>query len=156
MRTVMLCIAFCRELDSCLIQFCFNSQIQFKIQFILLNIIGQINRICFALTYTERFQMNHIPEGHGTTSIHHISVIKGSVQGKFKKEFISHYIDGNYLSFFLGAYRCEIFNSEFMFSDQLATVISGLYGPDVAEVLSFPNFFLFAYIVIYLAHRFLC
>lgn len=69
---------------------------------------------------------------------------------------ISRYIDGNYLSFSLGAYRCEILNSEFMFSDQLATVISGLYGPDVAEVLSFPNFFLFAYIVIYLAHSLLC
>ncbi|CAF1329504.1 unnamed protein product [Adineta ricciae] len=32
-----------------------------------------------------------------------------------------------------GAYRCEILNREFMFSDQLATVISGLYGHDIAE-----------------------
>jgi hypothetical protein len=27
--------------------------------------------------------MSHIPEGHQGTSIHHISVVKGSVQGKY-------------------------------------------------------------------------
>ncbi len=39
----------------------------------------------------------------------------------------------------IGAYRCEILNREFMFSDQIATVISGLYGHDIAEVLCFLN-----------------
>ncbi|CAF1058519.1 unnamed protein product [Adineta steineri] len=56
--------------------------------------------------------MSHIPEGHQGTSIHHIGVVKGSTQS---------------------AYRCEILDREFMFSDQLATVISGLYGHDIAE-----------------------
>ena len=62
--------------------------------------------------------MSYIPEGHQGTSIHHISVVKGST---------------------LSAYRCEILNREFMFSDQLATVIGGLYGHDIAEVLCFPT-----------------
>lgn len=44
-------------------------------------------------------------------------------------------------SFFVAAYRCEILNREFMFSDQLETVISGLYGHDIAEVLIFNNIF---------------
>ncbi|CAF1105856.1 unnamed protein product [Rotaria magnacalcarata] len=56
--------------------------------------------------------MSDIPEGHKSTSIHHVSVIKGSTEG---------------------AYRCEILGREFMFSDQIETVISGLYGHDMAE-----------------------
>ncbi|CAF3692619.1 unnamed protein product [Rotaria socialis] len=56
--------------------------------------------------------MSHIPEGFKHTSIHHVSVVKGSTQG---------------------AYRCEILDREFMFSDQIETVISGLYGHDIAE-----------------------
>lgn len=47
---------------------------------------------------------------------------------------------------FLGAYRLEILDREFMFSDQLATVISGLYGHEIAEVLCFANLLLFNYI----------
>ena len=39
-----------------------------------------------------------------------------------------------YLFFSIGAYRCEILNREFMFSDQLEAVISGLYGHNIAEV----------------------
>ena len=38
---------------------------------------------------------------------------------------------------YLAAYRFETLNREFMFSDQLGTVISGLYGDDIAEVLVF-------------------
>ncbi len=41
------------------------------------------------------------------------------------------------MSFFIGAYRLEILGREFMFSDQLETVISGLYGHDIAEVILF-------------------
>jgi hypothetical protein len=91
--------------------------------------------------------MSHIPEGHQGTSIHHISVVKGSTQGKIFL-CLSCCINGNCLSLFfsVGAYRCEILNREFMFSDQLATVISGLYGHDIAEVLSFINLLSFIYI----------
>ena len=43
-----------------------------------------------------------------------------------------------------------------MFSDQLATVISGLYGHDIAEVGSFLNLFLFTYMTdVFSAYTFL-
>jgi hypothetical protein len=86
--------------------------------------------------------MTHIPEGHQTTSIHHLSVIKGSTQSKFLFLFLVVLFIIVYV-FYLGAYRFEILNREFMFSDQLATVISGLYGHDIAEVLLFLNLLLF-------------
>jgi hypothetical protein len=44
------------------------------------------------------------------------------------------------ISSFIAAYRFEILNREFMFSDQLETVISGLYGLDIAKVLCFSKF----------------
>jgi hypothetical protein len=50
------------------------------------------------------------------------------------------------MSFFIGAYRLEILGREYMFSDQLETVISGLYGHDIAEVLYFLNMLLFTYV----------
>jgi hypothetical protein len=78
--------------------------------------------------------MSHIPDGHQGTSIHHISVVKGSTQGHHF--FLLLIVLLKFLcSFSIGAYRCEILNREFMFSDQLETVISGLYGHDIAEVL---------------------
>lgn len=44
-----------------------------------------------------------------------------------------------------------------MFSDQLATVISGLYGHDIAEVRPFLNLLLFTYTTdVFLAYTFLC
>ncbi len=81
--------------------------------------------------------MSEIPEGHQGTSIHHISVIKGSTLGKF---FLIILIIIICISSFIAAYRFEILNREFMFSDQLETVINGLYGGDVAEVLRFSKF----------------
>ncbi len=81
--------------------------------------------------------MSEIPEGHQGTSIHHISVIKGSTLGKF---FLIILIIIICISSFIAAYRFEILNREFMFSDQLETVIRGLYGDDVAEVLYFSKF----------------
>jgi hypothetical protein len=81
--------------------------------------------------------MSEIPEGHQGTSIHHISVIKGSTLGKF---FLIILIIIMCMSPFIAAYRLEILNREFMFSDQLETVISGLYGHDIAKVLCFSKF----------------
>jgi hypothetical protein len=56
---------------------------------------------------------------------------------------------------FIGAYRCEILNREFMFSDQLATVISGLYGHDIAEVFYFYKFILIKKISLNSIHIFM-
>jgi len=62
------------------------------------------------------------------------------------------------MSSFIGAYRLEILGREFMFSDQLETVISGLYGHDIAEVLYFLNLLLFTYInnFFFTAYTLLC
>jgi hypothetical protein len=89
--------------------------------------------------------MSHIPPDHKSTSIHHTGTFKGTPQGKFFPATF-HFISVNWICFFsLGVYRCEILGHEFMFSDQLETVISGLYGHDLAEVLHFRNSLQFIY-----------
>ncbi len=59
------------------------------------------------------------------------------------------------MCFCLGAYRCEILNREFMFSDQLETVISGLYGHDIAEVFCFFSL-VNLMLIFFSAYAFLC
>ena len=44
--------------------------------------------------------MSHIPEGHQGTSIHHISVVKGSTQGEFPKLFLREGILLVHVSFY--------------------------------------------------------